>query len=143
MRASLGFGVALIAALPPPQAPPVGPVGAAGALFDQGRPSGHPVMPARRSAQHQRLPVWRHPPHGAVLMVRAGWHSTGKLKVPKNLTIIPLPARAPELNPVENIWQYLRQNWLSNRVDHVHRIERLGAHRSIINAVGITVIIDR
>ena len=27
-----------------------------------------------------------------------------------------LPSRAPELNPVENIWQYLRQNWLSNRV---------------------------
>jgi hypothetical protein len=27
-----------------------------------------------------------------------------------------LPSRAPELNPVENVWQYLRQNWLSNRV---------------------------
>ena len=37
-------------------------------------------------------------------------------KVPKNLTIILLPSRSPELNPVENIWQYLRQNWLSNRV---------------------------
>ena len=47
---------------------------------------------------------------------RAGWHSTDKLKVPKNLTIILLPSRSPELSPVENIWQYLRQNWLSNRV---------------------------
>jgi transposase len=36
--------------------------------------------------------------------------------VPKNLTLILLPSRAPELNPVENIWQYLRQTWLSNRV---------------------------
>ena len=54
--------------------------------------------------------------HGVVLMDRAGWHSTDKLKVPKNLTIILLPPRSPELNPVENIWQYLRQNWLSNRV---------------------------
>jgi hypothetical protein len=27
-----------------------------------------------------------------------------------------LVARAPELNPVENVWQYLRANWLSNRV---------------------------
>jgi transposase len=27
-----------------------------------------------------------------------------------------LPSRAPELNPVENVWQYLRQNWLSNTV---------------------------
>jgi hypothetical protein len=31
---------------------------------------------------------------------------------PKNITLVFLPSRAPELNPVENIWQYLRQNWL-------------------------------
>lgn len=54
--------------------------------------------------------------HAVVLMDRAGWHETDKLKVPKNVTIILLPSRAPELNPVENVWQYLRQNWLSNRV---------------------------
>ena len=54
--------------------------------------------------------------HGVVLMDRAGWHCTDKLKVPKNITIILLPSRSPELNPVENIWQYMRQNWLSNRV---------------------------
>jgi transposase len=54
--------------------------------------------------------------HAVVLMDRAGWHKTDKLKVPKNLSIILLPSRAPELNPVENVWQYLRQNWLSNRV---------------------------
>ena len=54
--------------------------------------------------------------HAVVLMDRARWHTTGKLKVPKNISIILLPSRSPELNPVENIWQYLRQNWLSNRV---------------------------
>ena len=54
--------------------------------------------------------------HAVVLMDRAGWHKTDKLKLPKNLTIILLPSRSPELNPVENVWQYLRQNWLSNRV---------------------------
>lgn len=32
------------------------------------------------------------------------------------MTLIFLPSRSPELNPVENVWQYLRQNWLSNRV---------------------------
>jgi transposase len=32
------------------------------------------------------------------------------------MTLIFLPSRAPELNPVENIWQYMRANWLSNRV---------------------------
>lgn len=50
--------------------------------------------------------------HGVVLMDRAGWHTTAKLKVPRNLTIILLPSRAPELNPVENVWQYIRANWL-------------------------------
>ncbi len=54
--------------------------------------------------------------HAVVLMDRAGWHMTDKLEVPKNLSIILLPSRSPELNPVENVWQYLRQNWLSNRV---------------------------
>jgi transposase len=29
---------------------------------------------------------------------------------------VPLPAKAPELNPVETIWQFLRENWLSNRI---------------------------
>ncbi len=51
-----------------------------------------------------------------VLMDRAGWHTTGNLNIPANMTIILLPSRSPELNPVENIWQYMRQNWLSNSV---------------------------
>ena len=54
--------------------------------------------------------------HAVLLLDRAGWHTTDKLIVPKNLSLIFLPSRAPELNPVENIWQYLRANWLSNRV---------------------------
>jgi transposase len=58
--------------------------------------------------------------HAVLLMDRAGWHTTGKLKLPRNVTIILLPSRAPELNPVENIWQYLRANWLSNRVFDTH-----------------------
>lgn len=49
-------------------------------------------------------------------MDRAGWHKTDGLKLPDNLTIILLPSRSPELNPVGNVWQYLRQNWLSIRV---------------------------
>ena len=36
--------------------------------------------------------------------------------MPKNMTLIFLPSRSPELNPVENVWQHLRSNWLSNRV---------------------------
>ena len=55
-----------------------------------------------------------------LLLDRAGWHTTARLAVPKNITLVFLPSRAPELNPVENIWQYLRQNWLSNRVFESH-----------------------
>ena len=58
--------------------------------------------------------------HAVVLMDRAGWHGTDKLKVPKNLTILLLPSRSPELNPVENIWQFMRGNWLSNRIFESH-----------------------
>lgn len=54
--------------------------------------------------------------HAVLLLDRAGWHTTGKLIVPKNISLIFLPSRSPELNPVENVWQYLRANWLSNRV---------------------------
>lgn len=54
--------------------------------------------------------------HAVLLMDRAGWHTTPKIVWPKNITPILLPSRAPELNPVENIWQFLRQNFLSNRV---------------------------
>jgi transposase len=54
--------------------------------------------------------------HAVVLMDQAGWHTTGKLEVPANISIVALPAKCPELNPVENVWQFMRDNWLSNRV---------------------------
>jgi transposase len=52
---------------------------------------------------------------GVLLLDRAGWHTTGELKVPNNITLLFLPSRAPELNPLENLWQFLRQTYLSNR----------------------------
>ena len=54
--------------------------------------------------------------HGVILLDQAGWHLTPKLDIPTSLTLLPLPARSPELNPVENVWQFLRENWLSNRI---------------------------
>lgn len=54
--------------------------------------------------------------HAVLLMDQAGWHMTPKLAVPDNISIIPLPAKCPELNPVENIWQFMRDNWLSNLI---------------------------
>ncbi len=54
--------------------------------------------------------------HAVLLLDRAGWHTTAALTIPKNISLLFLPSRAPELNPVENIWQFLRQTYLSNRV---------------------------
>jgi hypothetical protein len=96
--------------------------------------------------------------HAVLILDRARWHTTSKLDMPHNITPIFLPSRAPELNPV---WQYLRQNWLSNTVfenydaiidaacaawqkliaqpenDHVHRNARMGACRSAAMTSGI------
>ena len=74
--------------------------------------------------------------HAVLLMDQAGWHSSAKLDVPENITIVLFPSRSPELNPVENIWQFLRDNWLSNRVftsydDIVDTAVRLGTSSSI------------
>ena len=103
--------------------------------------------------------------HAVLLLDRAGWHTTGKLDMPANITPIFLPSRAPELNPVENVWQYLRQNWISNTVFenydaivdaacdawrrliadpekiHIHRNARMGSRRSVTMAFGITQIL--
>jgi hypothetical protein len=54
--------------------------------------------------------------HAILILDQAGWHGAKDLKVPTNISLLPLPPRAPELNPQENIWQFMRQNWLSNRV---------------------------
>ena len=54
--------------------------------------------------------------HAVVVLDQAGWHDSRCLDVPDTITLLPLPSYSPELNPVENIWQYLRQNFLSNRV---------------------------
>jgi len=54
--------------------------------------------------------------HAVLLLDQAGWHLSTGLVVPANISIVLLPAKCPELNPQENVWQFLRENWLSNRV---------------------------
>jgi transposase len=53
--------------------------------------------------------------HAILLLDQAGWHGSGALTFPANITLLPLPSKCPELNPVENIWQFMRDNWLSNQ----------------------------
>ncbi len=55
--------------------------------------------------------------HAAMLCDQAGWHQRGKkLKVLGNITLVPLPPYSPELNSMENVWEYLRANKLCNLV---------------------------
>lgn len=54
--------------------------------------------------------------HAVLVLDRAGWHTTAALKVPPNVTLVHLPPKSPELNPVENLWHYLRSHYWSNRL---------------------------
>lgn len=58
--------------------------------------------------------------HAVLVLDGAGYHIAGDLVVPDNISLLKLPPYSPELNPVENIWQYLRQNKLSNTVFEDH-----------------------
>lgn len=51
--------------------------------------------------------------HAILVLDGAGWHDVRALNVPANITLIELPPYAPELNPVENVWAYLRANKLA------------------------------
>lgn len=54
--------------------------------------------------------------HAVILMDQAAWHTTAALEIPENLSLMFIPPKSPELNPAENIWQYLRQTWLAGRI---------------------------
>ena len=55
--------------------------------------------------------------HAVLVCDGAGWHQrSGRLTVPENITLLPLPPYSPELNPMENVWAYLRQNKLCTLV---------------------------
>ena len=59
--------------------------------------------------------------HAVLVLDGAGWHGAKALVVPDNLSVLTLPPPdqvrgrlySPKLNPVENVWQYLRANWLA------------------------------
>jgi transposase len=54
--------------------------------------------------------------HVAMVLDQAGWHGSKALAVPANITLVPLPPYAPELNPVERVWHYLKERYLSHRL---------------------------
>ena len=54
--------------------------------------------------------------HAVLMLDQAGWHGRAALQVPGNVTLLPLPPYSPELNPVERVWLYLRERFLSFRL---------------------------
>ena len=54
--------------------------------------------------------------HAVLILDQAGWHGGSQLLVPDNVTLLPLQAYSPELNPVERVWLYLRERFLSHRL---------------------------
>jgi hypothetical protein len=59
----------------------------------------------------------RYPEDRLVMVMNgAGWHRNQDLVVPENMRLLPLPPYSPELNPVEHLWDELREKWFHNRV---------------------------
>jgi transposase len=48
----------------------------------------------------------------------AGWHKAKRLQVPATMYLLFLPPWSPPLNPVEHLWDEIREKWLANRVFH-------------------------
>ena len=61
--------------------------------------------------------------HAVIVFNRAAWHTTKKLRLPKNLSLLPLPVESSELSPIEQVWQVLQDRYLANRCfesyDHI------------------------
>lgn len=53
--------------------------------------------------------------HAVLVWDRAGYHTSGELCIPSNISLLPLPPYSPELNPMENLWHYLRSHHWSNQ----------------------------
>ena len=59
----------------------------------------------------------RHPDEYIVMVMdQAGWHIAHELEAPKNMRLVLLPPYSPEINPVEHIWDALRENCIGNTV---------------------------
>ena len=54
--------------------------------------------------------------HIVLVLDNAGWHTTGHLRVPQNITLLPLPPYSPELNVVERLWHWIKDHEFSNRI---------------------------
>jgi transposase len=87
----------------------------------------------------------RYPKERIVMVLDgAGWHKSNSLAIPKNMKLLPLPPYSPELNPVENIWEEVREKGFDNKVfasidsleeQLVYELKRLEDHPEITKSI--------
>lgn len=51
-----------------------------------------------------------------MFMDQAGWHKAKDLRIPENIRLSWLPAYSPQCNPVEHLWDEIREKWFENKV---------------------------
>ena len=82
--------------------------------------------------------------HVVMIWDRAGFHTSHKVRVPENVTLVGLPPYSPQLNPIEKLWQYLRQHYWSNRVykgyDHLRQAANHAWKKVCLNPTKIKTV---
>jgi len=78
-------------------------------------PAGRPLKLPKTIQEHDFVLLAKKEKHAVIILDGATWHTAKKVKGFKNITLLPLPAASPELNPVEQLWQQLRDRYLLNR----------------------------
>lgn len=82
--------------------------------------------------------------HAVMIWDGAGFHVSRALRVPDNVTLLRLPAYSPELNPIENLWHYLKSHFWSNRAyDDYDALEQAAItawHKAVLNPELMTTV---
>ena len=76
-----------------------------------------PVVTAEAMSIFLEEVARRHPEEFILMFLDgAGWHRANDLAVPENMRLEALPPYSPQLNPVEHIWDEIREKWFANEV---------------------------
>jgi putative transposase len=82
--------------------------------------------------------------HAVMIWDGAGFHTSGALRVPDNVTLLRLPAYSPELNPIENLWHYLKSHFWANRAyadyDALEQAAMTAWHKAVLNSELMTSV---
>lgn len=76
-----------------------------------------PEVNAEAMSLFLREVAQRHPDEALLMFLDgAGWHKARRLEIPENIRLVSLPPYSPQLNPVEHLWDEIREKWFPNKV---------------------------